>query len=169
MARPTFPRRLVRCLSGASLISLASLAACDEAVSPAQVLDVALTMDRTAIAPGDSVAITFGVINRGSEPVTLVGNSCLLRFLVRDAEGNDVVGPHGCADLEQTVVIGPGESFEITQTWYGLTPVYGPKPDGTGSTFLRHDPVPPGTYTVTVRLDAQQVDFERPAGTLTIL
>lgn len=169
MPQRTSPFNSSRLVSGASLVALAALAACsDGGLAPIGNLDATVTLDRAAIAPGDSVLITLAVTNRGGSPITLVGNGCLLRFGVRDAAGTDVVGPQGCPDLQQTVILGPGESFELADTWYGLTPVYGPRPSGQGTTLLRRDPVPPGTYTVTVRLDSDRIDFEKAGATLTV-
>lgn len=124
--------------------SLFQLSACSEKIAePSVPLDVRVSVDRNAIAVGDTLQVTVTATNRGAETLYMQSSnlySCILPFRVVDAENRAVELPaRFCLAVAQPwKELAPGESVVMPAVWTTETQ------NAAGYTT----PVSPGVYRI---------------------
>jgi hypothetical protein len=123
---------------------LSILAACDRSSPTAPReghLSASLRVAPASVASGESVVLTFTVVNDGRSPLDLVfGDSCMAEISVASGGAvvwsslNDIL----CAQSVTTRTLGPGQSLEFREIWHQSK-------NGGGT-------VSPGTYRAFGRL-----------------
>lgn len=124
----------------------------------APVLETVVLTDRTVYAPGERVAITLLLTNRGASPVTLhFSSSCEAFFSVLDLSGAVVYDDRlhvGCLAIVTERTVQPGETVTYDFGWSQVDDAGQPVPapaDYRIRGFLdSQEPVPDAFTTISV-------------------
>jgi len=133
-------------------VSALTVAGCSEPTVSDRGVEVALTVDRSVLRPGDNAQLTVTATNRGTRTVSINGSACPGAFVVRDADGAEAgPGPRMCTLAAVVRVLAPGETYTFRDTW---------ALDGTGGTWNTPRLVPPGVYALQGRVFGKDLRAE---------
>lgn len=140
-------------LSRRMLAGLAfTVAGCSEPTASDRGVEVALTVDRSVLRPGDTAQLTVTATNRGPRTVSINGGACPGAFVVLDANGA-LAGPGSrmCTLVLIVRELAPGETYTFRDTW---------ALDGTGGSWNAPRLVPPGVYALRGRVFGEDLRAE---------
>lgn len=126
------------------VLALFSVAACgDSGRTPWPDYEVKATVQPAIARVGEKVDVTVSVQNISAQTKEFNTNACFTAFEVHDASGAHVAprSEQNCFAYATRIVLGPGETYSITQQWSG---------DALRSVATGN--VQPGEYSVTGNL-----------------